>query len=159
MNKKMATDINNLLENIDRNSPHTSSEKVKEYMTLTYLAEEINKRKVKAYKELNESERVELIHALYESEKIDVPEFLPVSDVAEFLGVSPQMVRRYCQEEKIIAHQPVTGAGHWKIPTHQFETDPRWYDFIREKMAARNNDVQTAEMMLDILNEDDEEGK
>jgi predicted transcriptional regulator len=159
--EEMAAEISNLIKEVKNKHglEFISNKKIENYIQLSSICEEIKKQKEKAYEELNESERIEALHAFYKTEKLEIPEFLPVRDVAEFLGVTPQMVRRYCQDGKIVAHQRFEGSGQWNIPTQQFEKDPLWMEFIKEKIKMRENNIRTTELMLEMLSEEDEKDK
>ncbi len=141
-----------ILDNIDINPKEeekVTSIKVKRYIKLMGLAE-------KLYSELNDEEKEEAINFFKKIHSSEIPEYLSVREVAQLLEVTPQMVRRYCAEEKIKAFQRLEGSGSWLIESTQFLNHPGWPKFFKSKEKAKDNSVYVAEKMLDYLSEDEE---
>jgi predicted transcriptional regulator len=129
------------------------SENARHYVELIRLSFELEKQKEKMYRELNEQEKEEVRNVLKQIMESVIPEHLTVRDVALLLEVTPQMVRRYCAEGKIDAHQRLEGSGKWIIPTAQFLNHPNWAKFIRKKEKVKNQSINIAKKMLEYLEE------
>ena len=156
----MATEIvGNLYETISKvsipNEPDMS-EKAKLYVTILRMQIELEKQKEQIYLELNEFEKQEANNILKESVTEDFPEYLPVRDVAEILGVTPQMVRRYCADGRIDARQRIEGSGKWLIPTKQFVTHPNWNKYIQRSNKIKKQSVNIAKKIVQYLEEDED---
>ncbi|WP_100011798.1 helix-turn-helix domain-containing protein [Lentibacillus sediminis] len=145
--------INTQLENQEAN------EKTKRYVELVLHSIELEKKRAAAYSELGDGEEGEANRILKEMTTPYLPEFLLVSEVSALLGVSHQMVRRYCTEGKIKAKQRLEGSGKWLIPTEQFLATPEFIKYIQEKEVQRINSIKVAETMLEMLEEDTEEDR
>ncbi|MBP3040272.1 helix-turn-helix domain-containing protein [Bacillaceae bacterium Marseille-Q3522] len=110
-----------------------------------------------AYLELSEKEKEEAKAVLKKVIGSGLPEYLSVSEVSQILNVSPQMVRRYCAEGKIIGKQRLEGSGKWLIPTEQFLSKPEFAKYIKQKEINRLKSMNAAKMMLQMI-EDLENG-
>lgn len=135
------------------------SENVKKYVQLLRYSIELEKQIEKAYLELDEIEKEEAKHTLREilGPELQLPKYLPVSEVAMMLNVSPQMVRRYCSEGKILARKRHQDGGKWYIPTEQFLTKPEFAKYIQQKEVNRIKSIKAAEIMLQMIDEDEDE--
>lgn len=51
---------------------------------------------------------------------VPIPEYLSTKAVSEILDISPQMVRRYCQDRQLKATRTMGLAGDWRIDTKEF---------------------------------------
>jgi hypothetical protein len=158
VNEEMATEIaGNLYDAIKKvrvPNEEEISEKAKRYVTLLRMQMELEKQKEQLYLELNELEKQEATNVLKDTTTEDLPEYLPVRDVAEILEVTPQMVRRYCIDGKIDARQRIEGSGKWLIPTKQFITHPNWNKYMDKKNKIKKQSVNIANKMLQYLEED-----
>lgn len=135
------------------------SEKAKQYVQLLQYSIELEKQKERVYLELEESEKEEAQHVLKEimAHELNLPRFLPVSEVAMMLNVSPQMVRRYCAEGKIVAKRRNRDARKWYIPTEQFLTMPEFVKYIQQKEVNRIKSIKAAQLMLQMIDEDEDD--
>ncbi|WAH37732.1 helix-turn-helix domain-containing protein [Alicyclobacillus dauci] len=74
---------------------------------------------------------------------VELPEFLSTKTVSEILGITPQMVRRYCQSKEIKATRTMGLGGDWRIETKDFiQQDPTREQRLR-KLLARRADCNT----------------
>ncbi|MED2688869.1 helix-turn-helix domain-containing protein [Bacillus toyonensis] len=157
---KLLKQIEQISKDIEQS---TSSDNIKTYMSLVEISEKIEKQKSDILNKLTTEQKVELTLVKPNTEIETVTEietnFLSVNDVSSILGVSPQMVRRYCQEGKLIAQQRFN--GQWFIEEKQFSTElkliPYWKKFCETEEARLKADKEMAITMLEILTEDDEE--
>ncbi|PLR79570.1 DNA-binding protein [Bacillus canaveralius] len=146
--------IRNVANQID-NAP--ISDKAKQYVQLLRYSIELEKQKEKAYLELNENEKEEAQSILKEILAPELPKYLPVSEVSMMLNVSPQMVRRYCAEGKILGKRRHQDSGKWLIPTEQFLTKPEFVEYIQKKEVNRIKSIKAAQLMLQMIDEDEED--
>lgn len=157
-----------ILELIEQNEDieqSTSSDNIKSYMRLVKISEEIENRKKDLFEKMTTEEQVKLAlvkpNVSTEQNVEKEKSFLSVTDVSSILGVSPQMVRRYCQERKLIAQQRFN--GQWFIEEEQFSTDPKlipyWKRFCEKEDEHLKLDKEIATTILDILDKEDAEDK
>lgn len=160
MDDKMSSELATIYGKIKNDTSHVEreaiSEKAKSYVELYRYSIELEKQKEIAYQELSGSEKQEAQNVLKKVTASNLPEFLPVSEVAMILDVSPQMVRRYCAEGKISAKQRLDDRGKWLIPTEQFLTKPEFSMYIKQKEVNRLKSIKAANTMLQMTDEDDE---
>jgi len=159
VNEEMAMEMMDVIKGIDLGSVKGKSrgDKIAKYVQISLISEELKQKREEIFELLNEEEKREATSVYYEIRGIDTPEYLSVRDVAEFLNVSPQMVRRYAAEGKIGATQRLdVGRTQWLIPSIQFINDPKWKTFVEDKLQVRQNNMDTAETMLKLLAEEDE---
>ncbi|GEN35944.1 helix-turn-helix domain-containing protein [Aneurinibacillus danicus] len=79
------------------------------------------------------------------------PEFLSPGEVADLLGITPQMVRRYCKEGAIPAYRTLGNRGSWRIDTkHFFAKYPDKRDLFRERIQE---DKRRTKEVIEALNE------
>lgn len=157
VNEEMAVEISRIIDSIKKieKEPATNVEKVKTYRDIAKIFEELERQRQRILQGLDEDIREELLKSEQGPEVFEIPENLSVNDVSELLNVSPQMVRRYCTEGKIEAHQTLEGSGKWKIPTVQFMNHPNWDNFIHDKKNMNKNNMRTADIMLKMLARED----
>jgi len=79
--------------------------------------------------------------------EVKVPEYIKVADAARIMGVSTQMIRKFCVEGKLKAQQSMPGSGRWKIKASELMHYPGWDDFIKRKKATREKSKALAEFM------------
>lgn len=156
MKDEMATEIlDNLYDTIrtmNVSDEDEKSEKVKQYIAILLIQKELERLIERIYLELDEDEKEEINK--FFGVTLEYPEYLPVRDVAEILEVTPQMVRRYCADGKIIARQRLKGSGTWLIPSEQFITHPNWKKYVEKKKEFKKQSTNIAEKMLQYLDED-----
>lgn len=74
--------------------PFISSKNALDFLKVIELHSELEKEKSNIYQKLDDKEKhevFEIIRKIY-----NIPRHLTVKDVAEIMGITPQMVRRYC---------------------------------------------------------------
>lgn len=128
------------------------SERTRHFVKLSKLIEEAEKAKEQIYLELNENEKQQAFEILQKQHNI--PDYISVREAAKILDVSVQMVRRYCTEGKINAHQRLEGSGKWLIETKQFIDNENWGKFVQERAKIKDNSYKFASKMLKILDDD-----
>ncbi|MCR2822369.1 helix-turn-helix domain-containing protein [Lederbergia panacisoli] len=133
------------------------SDSARHYVNLLFQSMEVEKLKEMAYLELRENEKIEVQQLLKHTFESSLPVYLPVTEVSQILGVSPQMVRRYCAEGKIKAKQRLGETGQWLIPTEQFVSKPEFTKYLYQKEINRKKSIKAAEIMLQMIDEDEEE--
>ena len=145
----------NLLDNVKPRPSDEAikSERVKEYVQLMRLHEELERKKNKLYEELKEEERKEAFEAL--STEFNLPPHVTVRDAAEIMDISPQMVRRHCAERKLAAQQTFEGSGKWRIETKQLMDQPNWERFIEKRARIKDQSIGFAGEMLNQLQEEE----
>ncbi|MCU7667739.1 helix-turn-helix domain-containing protein [Bacillus thuringiensis] len=141
----------NLTENEER---IITSERTKNFIKLTKLMEMVEQEQQKIFFKLNEEEKDEVFEII--SKQHNIPKNITVKEVAGILGVTVQMVRRYCVEGKLIAHQRLEGSGKWLIDTKQFMTHKNWGKFVQEQGKIKENSLLLANKMINILDDDSE---
>lgn len=156
----MATELLSEYEKIKKDRSelpdYVISDKALNYVDLFEYSIVIEQKKELAYSELDEEEKNIVQDLLNQKmEKYEIPKYLPVSEVAKILKVTPQMVRRYCVEGKIEAKQRLEGSGKWQIPTEQFLSKPEFIEYIKQKEINRLKSMKAAKIMLDMIGEDD----
>ena len=144
-----------LLDNI---KPRPSDEaiknkRVKEYVQLMRIAEEVERELKRRTSELGEEEKQEAFEAL--SQEYNLPPYVTVGDAADIIGVSQQMVRRHFSEGKLHAQQTFKGSGKWRIETKQLMDQPNWERFIEKRARIKNQSIGFADEMLNQLQEDE----
>lgn len=144
-----------LLDNI---KPRPSDEaiknkRVKEYVQLMRIAEEVERELKRRTSELGDEEKQEAFEAL--SQEYNLPPYVTVGDAADIIGVSQQMVRRHCSEGKLHAQQTFKGSGKWRIETKQLMDQPNWERFIEKRARIKNQSIGFADEMLNQLQEDE----
>lgn len=102
-------------------------------------------------------EDIQLIHkyALPKNALEAVPEHLTVSEVAQLIEVSPQMVRRKCMTGEILAHRTLNGKGKWRIPANQFMTHPRFEELVMKYQLLRESSEKVASAMVKLAEKDE----
>jgi hypothetical protein len=158
VNEEMATElVGNLYDTISKFEVLNEtdiSENAKRYVAILRMQMELDKQKELIYLELDDYEKEEANNVLKKETTLDIPEFLPVRDVAQILDVTPQMVRRYCANGQIDARQRMEGSGTWFIPTEQFINHPNWTKFIQKQERQKRQSLNIADKMLRYLEED-----
>ena len=85
-------------------------------------------------------------------------DYLTVRDVAELLGISPQMVRRKCNSEKIKAWRTTGDTGEWRIDINQYLDDPtystRLADILKRKETRKDRKQKATKALDDIAQMD-----
>lgn len=129
------------------------SSKVRQLLKIIKLSQQLDIEKEATYQSLNDAEKKEAFHILQST--YSLPEFLTVSEAAELLEVTPQMVRRYCSEGKVAAHQRFEGSGKWKVDTDQFIGHPSWDKFVQKRLRLKEQSLKIAEEMVAYLDDDE----
>ncbi|WP_144462987.1 helix-turn-helix domain-containing protein [Siminovitchia fortis] len=133
------------------------SENAKHYVHLLHQSIEIEQENEMFYLELNNDEKNEVEHVLEDIFRTRLPEYLPVTEVAQILNVTPQMVRRYCAEGKIQAKQRSENSGKWLIPTEQFLAKPEFAKYLKQKELNRMQSMKAIDLVLQGIVEEEEE--
>ncbi|WP_430510876.1 helix-turn-helix domain-containing protein [Gottfriedia solisilvae] len=128
-------------------------QKVKNYLYLTEIIHELENLKKDLYTTLTKEQRYEIFQEV--QKRFAIPEYLPVSDVAEILGISPQLVRRYCSEGKLEAIQTLEGSGKWRIEPFQFVDHANWSKYVEKRERILLQSSKLAEKMLQITSEEE----
>jgi predicted transcriptional regulator len=87
------------------------------------------------------------------SKQFNIPDSITVRDASEILGVTPQMVRRYCAKRKLGGHQTLEGSGEWRLDTEQFMDKPNWDKFIEKRAGIKKQSINIANKMIDYLDD------
>ncbi|RWR13582.1 helix-turn-helix domain-containing protein [Siminovitchia fortis] len=133
------------------------SENARQYVQLLHQSIEIDQEKEMFYLELNDDEKTEVEHVLKDVFHTRLPEYMPVTEVAQMLNVTPQMVRRYCAEGKIKAKQRMENSGKWLIPTEQFLAKPEFSKHLKQKEINRMKSMKAIDLVLQGIDEEEEE--
>ena len=141
----------NLLDNIQ---PRPSDEmiknkRVKEYVQLMRIAEEVEREIKRRTSELGEDEKLEAFEAL--SQEYNIPQYVTVRDAADIMGISPQMVRRHCADGRLSALQTFEGSGKWRIEAQQLMDKPNWERFIEKRARIKKQSLGLADEVLKNL--------
>lgn len=126
-----------------------ASQNARDFVKVIMLQNELGNEKERLYQALSEHEKKEAFEAL--SKQFNMPEYITVRDAAEILGVSPQMVRRYCADGKLHGHQTLEGSGKWRLDTEQFMGKPNWDKFMEKRARIKKQSVNIANSILDNL--------
>lgn len=129
-----------------------TSEKARQYIKLSKLIEQMEEERQEIYQHLSADEKHEVFESM--QKKYNIPEYISVREAATILDVSVQMVRRYCAEGKIKAHQRLEGSGKWQIETNQFVHHPGWDRYVEDRERVKSNSMYFANKMHSIINED-----
>lgn len=121
------------------------------FMKIIMLQEELEMEKENLFKRLTFEEKKEIFQFL--SKRFNIPELITVRDVADILELSPQMVRRHCADGKIKSLQTLEGSGKWRVYSDQFMDHPNWFKFIKKRKKIKNQSIDIAEKMLDLLDD------
>ncbi|MHB1682102.1 MAG: helix-turn-helix domain-containing protein [Bacilli bacterium] len=78
-----------------------------------------------------------------DDDKTEEPEYLSTLEVAKFLAISPQMVRRYCQDGSIKAWRTLGDRGEWRIDMAQYRDHPKLTAML-EARSLRNRNLVSA---------------
>lgn len=125
---------------------HVKTADSKAYLKLLKLNEELERKKEIIFNSMSEEEK-EMVYAAIQQKTVKVPEYIKVADAARIIGVSPQMIRKYCAEGKLKAQQSMPGSGRWKIKASELMHYPGWDNFIKQKKAIREKSKALAEFM------------
>jgi excisionase family DNA binding protein len=115
------------------------------------LQEELEREKERLFLGLTPREKREVFRVL--SKQYNIPEFITVKDVSEFLGITPQMVRRHCSDGRIKALQTLEGSGKWRIQSEQFMDHPDWDKFLEKRGKIKKQSINIAEKMMEYLDD------
>lgn len=129
------------------------SDKVKEFIKMTRIALEAQKKQREILSLMNEQEREEANDAI--SDSLKIPKYFQVRDVSQLLNVTPQMVRKHCAEGRITGHQTLEGRGKWLIDSDQFLNHPNWDNFLKTKREMKKKSKNLASKILETLEEDE----
>ncbi|MGN7233796.1 hypothetical protein ACTHQ0_28995 [Priestia megaterium] len=66
-------------------------------------------------------------------------EYLSVRDVSKLLEISPQMVRRHCHNQNIIAWRTLDDTGEWRIDINQYKNNPRYSSRLAVILHEKQN--------------------
>ena len=145
----------NLLDNV-RPRPSDEmikNERVKEYVQLMRIAEEVEREIKKRASELKDDEKQEAFEAL--SQEYNLPQYMTVRDAADIMDISPQMVRRHCSEGKLAAQQTFEGSGKWRIEAKQLMDQPNWERFIEKRARIKTQSLGLADEVLKNLQDEE----
>ncbi|ALS79613.1 DNA-binding protein [Planococcus kocurii] len=145
----------NLLDNV-KSRPSDElikNKRVKEYVQLMRIAEEVEREIKRRTNELGEDEKQEAFEVL--SQEYNIPQYVTVRDAADIMGISPQMVRRHCADGKMSAQQTFEGSGKWQIETQQLMDKPNWERFIEKRARIKNQSVGLADEVLKNLQDEE----
>lgn len=145
----------NLLDNVKPRPSDESikNERVKEYVQLMRIAEEVEREIRKRASELRDDEKHEAFEAL--SQEYNIPQYVTVRDAADIIGISPQMVRRHCTEGKLVAKQTFEGSGKWRIEAKQLIDQPYWERFIEKRARIKKQSLGLADEALHNLQDEE----
>ena len=127
------------------------SRKSMDFVKVMMLQEELERERERLYQGLSEIEKKEAFEVL--SKQFNIPSFITVRDTSEILGITPQMVRRYCSDGKIKSHQTLEGSGKWRIDAEQFMDKPNWDKFIEKRAKLKKQSINIAEKVLEYLDD------
>lgn len=126
-----------------------SSKKAKEYIKLMHLQKEIDHRIKYVYGQLDDEEKS--ISDKIIMDMFTIPDYVTVKDAAQIIGVSEQMVRRYCSENKLVAEQTMPGSGKWRVETAQLVNYPGWKSFVHKRTKIKEQSINIADFMNDNI--------
>ncbi|RYG72927.1 DNA-binding protein [Lentibacillus lipolyticus] len=141
-------DLAAIVDKVELNSKvekKVSSEKAKEYIKLMQLQEEVNQEIIRIYDQLDEEEKN--ISQKIIMELLSIPEYVNVKEAAYIIGVSEQMIRRYCSENKLHAEQTMPGSGKWRIETTQLMKYPGWKSYVNKRTRMKEQSRNIANFM------------
>ncbi|RNF38879.1 helix-turn-helix domain-containing protein [Planococcus salinus] len=145
----------NLLDNVKPRPSDESikNERVKEYVQLMRIAEEVEREIKKRARELQDDEKQEAFEAL--SLEYNLPPYVTVRDAADIMGISPQMVRRHCAEGKLAAQQTFEGSGKWRIEAKQLMSQPNWDRFIEKRARIKTQSLGLADEVIQSFQDEE----
>lgn len=127
------------------------SQEAIQYIKLVQLQKEINRKMLSVYAQLDDDEKRISNEAIMEM--LSIPVYVNVNDAAYIIGVSAQMVRRYCAENKLNAEQTMPGSGKWKIEATQLMNYPGWISYVNERARMKEQSMNIAAFMNEKLDE------
>lgn len=145
----------NLLDNV-RPRPSDEAiknERVKEYIQLMRIAEEVEREIKKRASEMRDDEKREAFAAL--SQEYNLPRYVTVRDAADIMNISPQMVRRHCADARLSAQQTFEGSGKWRIEAKQLMDQPNWERYIEKRARIKTQSLGLANEVLNSLSDEE----
>lgn len=128
------------------------SENAKTFVKIMKLHEELERERTRIFSELTKEEKEEAFAVIKKT--FSIPEYVTVKDAAEIVGVSAQMIRKYCSEEKFKSKQSMPGSGKWRIETSQLMDYPGWNEFVGKRIRIKNQSLKIADYMVNNINLD-----
>ncbi|WP_373895373.1 helix-turn-helix domain-containing protein [Virgibacillus sp. CBA3643] len=130
---------------------NVTTEKARDLVKLILLQDHINQDIKRIFKDLDEADKQNLSEVI--KEKFNIPDYVTVKDAAEIIGVTVQMVRKYCTENKLDAKQNMPGSGKWMIETTQLMEYPGWNKYMEKRANMRNQSLKLASFMNENLDD------
>ncbi|MGM8215913.1 hypothetical protein ACLIA0_10115 [Bacillaceae bacterium W0354] len=117
------------------------SNSILELIKLIQLQDKLDDQMKKQYQQMNDKERERI------KELFAVPSYVTVKDAASIIDVTPQMIRKYCMNNKLKGEQTMPGSGKWRIETKQLMNYPGWNKFLRNWLKQQQQSKKIAEFM------------
>jgi hypothetical protein len=152
--------INEMLNLLDENKDvldGVNIDKIKTYVKLAGVINEIESVKDRLYNQLSEDEKY-TISTMFESAvgneaKVGIPKYLSVREVAELLDQTTQKVRKQCAEGKLKGLEREEGSHRWLVETSQFIGHPNLKIVLEKKEERRRKSISFAKAMIELTNE------
>ncbi|MHB1629826.1 MAG: helix-turn-helix domain-containing protein [Bacilli bacterium] len=87
-----------------------------------------------------------------DDDKTEEPEYLSTLEVAKFLDISPQMVRRYCQDGSIKAWRTLGDRGEWRIDMAQYRDHPKLTAMLDARSRRNRNLISAIDDLFEQKN-------
>lgn len=126
-----------------------NTKKAKDLIKLTMLQEQISQKIKHIYEELDEEDKYNSSQVI--KQRFNIPDYVTVKDAAEIIGVTVQMIRKYCVENKLTAQQTMPGSGKWRIETTQLMNYPGWNNYLEKRSSIKNQSLNLARFMNDNI--------
>ncbi|OAS87839.1 MULTISPECIES: hypothetical protein [Metabacillus] len=84
-----------------------------------------------------------------------IPDYLSTMDVSWLLSISPQMVRKYCQEGVINAWRTMGDRGEWRVEVNQYKNHPKFDELLVRLREHKQKNRQTLEAIKKLSNLDE----
>ncbi|MED2737153.1 hypothetical protein [Bacillus toyonensis] len=151
--------MNEMLNLLDENKDMLDGvniDKIKTYVKLAGVVNELESVMDQLFNQLNEDEKY-TINTMFESSvesatKEVIPKYLSVREVAEMLDQTTQKVRKKCAEGKLKGLQREEGSHRWLIETSQFIGHPNLKIVLEKKEERRRKSLSFAEAMIKLTN-------
>ncbi len=154
----MKNNINAMLGILDENKDvldGVNINKIKNYVNLISIVDELNEIKERLFEELTEDEKYTIdtmMESVIRNDSVVMPKYLKVRDVAEILDLPTQEVRKECAEGKLICLERQKGSHMWLIETSQFIGHPNLNKVLEKKEENRKKSLKFVKSMIQLIN-------
>lgn len=140
--------------NLDRKMVPESF-RAENYLKLLLLTEDVEKEATELSERLTDDDKKDVFKAL--RKRYNLPDHLTVHEAAEILGISPQLVRRYCEEGRLTGEPLLAGSGKWRIQTYQLVGGLHWREFLLKCKRLKAQSIKLANKMVELIDDLDYE--